>query len=66
MGYIILKEKEREKITINNDFSFLFLLSQSGQPKKISVDKLFEILSDYGEETTLDEIKSLTFKYRRN
>jgi len=37
MGYIVLKKKNDEKITITNDFNYLFLISK--EPKKIPVEK---------------------------
>jgi hypothetical protein len=62
MGYIVLKKKNDEKITITNDFNYLFLISE--EPKKIPVEKLFSILEQYGEKVTTEEIKKLTFKIK--
>jgi|GEM_PF-5637903 hypothetical protein len=62
MGYIVIKKKENSKITITNDFNYLFLISE--EPKKIPVEKLFSILEQYGEKVTTEEIKKLTFKIK--
>jgi len=62
MGYIVIKKKENKKITITNDFNYLFLISE--EPKKIPVEKLFSILEQYGEKATTEEIKKLTFKIK--
>lgn len=61
MGYIVIKENKdnQEKVTINNRFDYLFLISE--QPKKLSVDKLLSLLSQFGEPTDIEEIKRLTF-----
>jgi len=60
MGYIVLKKKEDSKITITNNFDYIFLIAE--EPKKIPVEKLFSILEQYGEKATTEEIKKLTFK----
>jgi len=60
MGYIVIKKREDSKITITNDFNYIFLISEN--PKKISVERLFSILEQYGEKATTEEIKKLTFK----
>ena len=62
MGYIVLKKKENGKITITNDFNYIFLITE--EPKKIPVEKLFSILEQYGEKATTEEIKKLTFKIK--
>lgn len=61
MGYIVIKENKdnQEKITINNKFDYLFLISES--PKKLHIEKLFDFLSQFGEPTDIEEIKRLTF-----
>ncbi len=61
MGYIVIKENKdnQEKITINNKFDYLFLISE--QPKKLRIEKLLNLLSQFGEPTDIEEIKRLTF-----
>jgi hypothetical protein len=39
MGYIVLKKKENSKITITNDFDYIFLIAE--EPKKKSLLKSF-------------------------
>ncbi|NPV51817.1 MAG: hypothetical protein HPY60_11585 [Candidatus Methanofastidiosum sp.] len=62
MGYIVIKTKENKKITITNDFNYIFLISDG--PKKLPVERLFHILEQHGEKVTTEEIKKLTFKFR--
>lgn len=61
MGYIVIKENKdnQEKITINNKFDYLFLISE--RPKKLHIEKLLDLLSQFGEPTDIEEIKKLTF-----
>lgn len=66
MGYIVIRirEKEGEKLTINNEFTYMFLISR--QSRKIAVEKLFSLLIQYGELTSIEEVKQLSFKSIKN
>lgn len=60
MGYIIIKSKDSKKITINNQFSYLFLITEKGL-KKLKVESLFSLIQEHGEQTNIEEVKQLTF-----
>lgn len=62
MGYIVIRsrEKEGEKLTINNEFTYMFLISR--QSRKIAIEKLFSLLRQYGEMTSIEEVRQLSFK----
>ncbi|GAB5045625.1 hypothetical protein [Thermodesulfovibrio sp. TK110] len=65
MGYIVIKSKKDKKITINNKFSYFFLISDSIY-KKLPVEQLFDVIEKNGTETDIEEIKKLSFGFSRN